>query len=170
MKDKTVDIKEKKNTPLFVTSIIMLISSIFEIFLWITVILSLALLFILYQDAHKDIANLNFYIVTLGIFLVFALAVITVAFYASICGIKQKSLIKCKKLALFIVAVNVVTVAADIIISIYLDGSMDVPEIIGLIYNLIFYILVPLLYFIFADKVIKKSKPTSKYDSIIDSI
>ncbi len=171
MEEKTADIKKKKkDTPLFITGIIMLATSIFQMILCAFVIASIILEFIL-KDVLGDELNIsNFYIAIMGVLLVFSLAVIIVAFYAGICGIKQLDLIKCKKLATFLIVVNAVSFAASIISYFCLDGYLDLNELAGLIFNVVFCVIVPVLYLIFADKALKHSEPKSKYENIINSI
>lgn len=172
MGDTVVDKKQKKkngkkkNIPLFVTSILLMIGSIYEI---LACVLVLFLAVVGYIIGYLKI-DLNFYTALLGVLTVFSIVVIVASFYASIKGITQSSLIKCKKLGVFLIPVSVVSVAVYIINGLYNNGANDTLSVFGIIFNLIMYLVIPILYFLFASSALKKDSPKSKYESIIDSI
>lgn len=156
---------QKKNKLLFVTSIILIVTSAFTL-LGTAFLSLLTALEILYGELNL---GADFSAAIIGVSLVFGVVLAVVSFYAGLRGIWQNKLIKCRKLGIVILLLNIVSYVSDLFTTISVKDSIDT-----IIFQIVFYAVVsltlPILYLVGANLAIRKSEPDSKYRDIIKSI
>lgn len=156
---------QKKNKLLFVTSIILIITSAFTL-LGTAFLSLLTALEILYGELNL---GADFGAAIIGVSLVFGVVLAVVSFYAALRGIWQNKLIKCRKLGIVILLLNIVSYISDLFSTISLNDDIET-----IIFQIIFYaafsLTLPILYLVGANLAIRKSEPDSKYRDIIKSI
>lgn len=155
----------KKNKLLFVTSIILIITSSLSVFGTVLLVL-LSAIAIIIGEVNLSV---DFSAAIMGVSLVFGVVLAIVSFYAALRGIWQNKLIKCRKLGIVILLLNIGSYVSDLFTTISFKDSMDT-----IIFQIVFYAVVsltlPILYLIGANLAIKKSEPDRKYKDIIKSI
>lgn len=161
----TQKMPEKKNKLLFVTSIILIITSALSMIGTVQLVILCA--FSIIVEAGN--LNVDFSATTLGVSLVFGVVLAVVSFYAALRGIWQNKLVKCRKLGIVILLLNIVSYVSGLFTIISVNDDIDT-----IIFQIIFYAVVsltlPILYLIGANLAIKKSEPDRKYKDIIKSI
>lgn len=155
----------KKNKLLFVTSIILIVTSAFTL-LGTAFLSLLTALEILYGELNL---GADFSAAIIGVSLVFGIVLAVVSFYAALRGLWQNKLIKCRKLGIVILLLNIVSYISDLFSTISLNDDIET-----IIFQIIFYAAVsltlPILYLVGANLAIKKNEPDRKYREIIKSI
>lgn len=156
---------QKKNKLLFVTSIILIVTSAFTL-LGTAFLSLLTALEILYGELNL---GADFSAAIIGVSLVFGIVLAVVSFYAALRGLWQNKLIKCRKLGIVILLLNIVSYISDLFSTISLNDDIET-----IIFQIIFYAAVsltlPILYLVGANLAIKKNEPDRKYREIIKSI
>lgn len=156
---------QKKNKLLFVTSIILIVTSALTMFG--TILLALFCAFaIIIGEVNLSV---DFSAAIMGVSLVFGVVLAVVSFYAGLRGIWQNKLIKCRKLGIVILLLNIVSYISDLFSTISLNDDIET-----IIFQIIFYaafsLTLPILYLVGANLAIRKSEPDRKYRDIIKSI
>lgn len=161
----TQKMPEKKNKLLFVTSIILIITSALSMIGTVQLVILCA--FSIIVEAGN--LNVDFSAATLGVSLVFGVVLAVVSFYAALRGIWQNKMVKCRKLGIVILLLNIVSYVSGLFTIISVNDDIDT-----IIFQIIFYAVVsltlPILYLIGTTLAIKKSEPDRKYKDIIKSI
>lgn len=161
----TQKMPEKKNKLLFVTSIILIITSALSMIGTVQLVILCA--FSIIVEAGN--LNVDFSATTLGVSLVFGVVLAVVSFYAALRGIWQNKLVKCRKLGIVILLLNIVSYVSGLFTIISVNDDIDT-----IIFLIIFYAVVsltlPILYLIGANLAIRKSEPDRRYRDIIKSI
>lgn len=161
----TQKMPEKKNKLLFVTSIILIITSALSMIGTVQLVILCA--FSIIVEAGN--LNVDFSATTLGVSLVFGVVLAVVSFYAALRGIWQNKMVKCRKLGIVILLLNIVSYVSGLFTIISVNDDIDT-----IIFLIIFYAVVsltlPILYLIGANLAIRKSEPDRRYRDIIKSI
>ena len=127
----------KKNKLLFVTSIILIITSSLSVFGTVLLVL-LSAIAIIIGEVNLSV---DFSAAIMGVSLVFGVVLAIVSFYAALRGIWQNKLIKCRKLGIVILLLNIGSYVSDLFTTISFKDSMDT-----IIFQIVFYISLALFF------------------------
>lgn len=165
MDEKTAKTKVKRSKLLLVTSIIMLISSLFSF-----ISTASMLLYIVFISSLEEVSkNANMTSLTLGISFVFGFFLAVVSFYAALRGILQNKPQKCHKLGIVLILLYATSFLSNVLHQFTLTS-----DILNIIIQLIVYaalsLALPVCYLIGSNILLKKSEPPNKYTNVIKTI